>query len=240
MRRAHVRLDTDLQTLPANGPMRCTHCDFDNVPGVTICQVCGSQMPTLECSRCHFVNPPYFRYCGSCGLMIALEGGPETTVDIAGPAPEPTRKPDANRANRVTSPVALVGFGAILALASAAFPWYLLGSSSRLEEQTLSDVLESGWQWFPGVPLVLIVVSAVLSALIAVGGNSSKLRPIIAIGSGLATLLAAAWLWQGYPSSATDGAVNGIVPGTGVMLILMGAIVLVATLLWMFRSFRFR
>ncbi len=47
--------------------MRCSHCNFDNVPGVAVCQVCATPMGVVECSRCSFLNPSDYSYCGGCG-----------------------------------------------------------------------------------------------------------------------------------------------------------------------------
>ena len=217
--------------------MRCSHCDFDNLPGAATCQVCESRLPTVECHRCHFQNPPEDLYCGGCGHEL-----PTDADDDGAPDPEPPMLlepiPPAPETPTPASPIALVGFGAILALGSAAFPWYLLGSSRDPEEQSLTQILETGWEWFPGIPLVIIGVSTVLSTFIAIFGGSSSTRPLASIVLAMATLFAAGWLWMGFNSPQTWATEGGFTPAAGAMLATVGAIVLVASLLWMAYSRR--
>ena len=220
--------------------MRCKHCNFDNVPGVTTCQVCATPMGVAECSRCGFNNPSDYSYCGGCGQPPAVAVEQETTRSTPPTTKVVIRPEKPAEASKSTSPVALVGFGAILALGSAAFPWYLFGATEQSDEQTLFKVLEEGWEWYPGVPLTIIALSAVLSSLLAILGGPSRYRPIAAVALGLVTLFSAAWLWQGSPSTDTGISVGAALPGTGAMLTTMGAIVLVATLLWMFRTMSWR
>ena len=125
-------------------------------------------------------------------------------------------------------------------MGSAAFPWYLIGASRGPDEQSLAQILETGWEWFPGVPLVLIVVSAVLSTLIAMVSGPSRHRPLVAAALGLVTLFSAAWLWLGFESPQTWATEGGFTPAAGAMLATVGAIVLVSTLLWMVQTYRSR
>jgi hypothetical protein len=66
----------------------------------------------------------------------------------------------------------LVGFGAILALPSVAFPSYLFGDNEGSSEQSNSQILETGWEWFPDVPLALIVAWTITTTLIAIAGDA--------------------------------------------------------------------
>ena len=200
--------------------MRCSHCDFDNLSGVATCQVCSSPLTGTACQRCGFENRPDYRFCGGCGQSL-------TGPDPAEPATSGDTGPP---------PITLIGFGAILALGSIAFPWYLFGATQGSEEQSLFNILESGWRWFPGVPLVLIALSTIVSTLGAMLPTLTRARPFIAVGAGMVTLVSATWLWQGYSTPTIESDVLG--PTTGAMLATIGAIVLVAAGLWMLRSLR--
>lgn len=138
--------------------------------------------------------------------------------------------------HKTPSPIALIGFGAILALASAAFPWYLLLSSSASVgpgEQSIFNLLQVGWKWFPGVPLTIIAISAVLSALLGIAGGENKARPIISTVLGLVILFSATWLWQGYTSRQPAESSGSLSPATGAAFVVVGAIILVTVGLWM-------
>lgn len=234
--------------------MKCTHCSFDNLPGVTVCQVCGTRLTGIVCTRCNFENPPDYRFCGNCGQPLpeiaATSARPAVRLTPAAPAPlstEPvnqsaTPPPPAptpnDNASKGPSSIALVGFGAILALASASYPWYLFGLYGDTQEATLSEVLQDGWQWFPGLPLVLIAASAVTSTIVSMANSLTRIRPIVALVSGFITLFSATWLWQGYSQFRTGDSSGGVVPGTGPMLAIIGAIVLIAVGLWGFQRVR--
>ncbi|MDA1215608.1 MAG: hypothetical protein O2812_01865 [Chloroflexi bacterium] len=153
------------------------------------------------------------------------------------PASAPVPTP-SDGTNKGPSSIALVGFGAILALASASYPWYLFGLYGDTNEATLSEVLQDGWQWFPGLPLVLIALSAITSTVVSMAASLSKIRPYVALGSGLVTLFSATWLWQGYSQYRTGDSTDGVVPGTGPMLAVIGAIVLIAVGLWSLQRVR--
>ena len=223
--------------------MRCSNCNFDNVAGMATCQVCGSSLIGEPCERCGFDNPPDYRFCGSCGRSLVEPEEPAPVTEVASAVARPPRRPadtrpsTAQQLSRGPSPIALIGFGAILALGSIAFPWYLFGATQASEGQSLSNILETGWQWFPGVPLLLIAASTIASTLAGLLGSLARARPIVAVVAGMVTLIAATWLWQGYSGPSDGSGADTLGPTTGAMLATVGAIVLVAAGLWM-RSIR--
>ena len=214
---------------------QCPHCGFANVPGRSTCQLCGTQLPVVVCGRCNFINPSGYLYCGQCGQILT-----ESTVPAQSPREPavftsvPPDRPSQN-SSQVTSPLALIGFGAILALASAAYPWYFFGWYRGPEDVTLTQILEKGWSWFPGIPLVLIIISTIISSFVALTGKGRNVTALIAVGSGLITLLAAAWLWQSYPQPLTGVTNNDIVQAAGPMLAVVGGIIIIATGLWIYQ-----
>ena len=120
--------------------MRCRHCNFHNVQGVTTSEACGRPLAVSECRRCGFVNPPEYLYCGGCGQPWprALAEEPrrsrQSATKVIITSQQPAKPPKA------TPPIALVGFGAVLALGSATFPWYLFGAPQESGERNLSRV----------------------------------------------------------------------------------------------------
>ena len=148
-------------------------------------------------------------------------------VTPAPPEPAPSNGPP---------PVVLIGFGAILSLAAAAYPWYLFGDPTATGS-TLSEVLELGWRWFPGAPLTLIAASAVTSTLVSMVRGWNTARPAVAVGSGLVTLLAATWLGEGLARTEL-GTTGAGLPATGAVLATIGAIVVISVGLWSFQRSR--
>ena len=205
--------------------MRCTHCNFDNVAGVTVCQVCGTPLGGVACPRCGSMNPTDFHFCGFCGFTL------QESAPRAAPAPQqaivPSPPPPAP--NGGPSPAVLIGFGAILSLAAASYPWYLLGGQSE-GASTLSELLESGWRGFPGTPLALIAISAITSTLVSMVPGWNRVRPGVAVGSGLVTLFSATWLWEGLPTET--GTTGAGLPATGAVLATIGAIIIITVALW--------
>ncbi len=215
-------------------PVQCTYCSFVNVPGVQHCQVCGALLPQFVCPQCHFGNPLGYHFCIRCDATLVAEQ-PRTRISLQS-APSNKIKPSAPKTE--TSPVALIGFGAILALASAAFPWYLLGSPGGGDTgpETVGSLLQHGWQLFPGVPLILITLSSVASSLVAVIHRLSGIRSQTTLASGFITLLSAASLWQRYPGSPDSSSVSAVPPDLGAALITIGAIVLVVGGIWILQT----
>ena len=237
--------------------MRCTHCNFDNVPGVATCQVCANPLAGRPCNRCGFPNPPRDSFCGGCGNELPSrepEAARRVTETIKRVAPPTSRTVEADALEtpappkQPPPPILLVGFGAILALASVAFPWYLFGDNEGSAEQSLSQILETGWEWFPGVPLALIAACTISTTLIAIAGDtkiwlvrlSGTTRPAVAVSLGVVTLFSASWLWLGYQAPDSEQVSTAVAPATGAMLAVVGAMVLIGTGLWMYQTLRAR
>lgn len=218
--------------------MRCTHCNFDNVAGVTVCQVCGTPLEGTACPRCGSLNPADFHFCGFCGYTMQEASpapAPAPPFQAVIP-PAPALAPPPTAPSNGPPPVVLIGFGAILSLAAAAYPWYLFGDPTATGS-TLSEVLELGWRWFPGAPLALIAISAVTSTLVSMVRGWNTARPAVAVGSGLVTLLAATWLGEGLTRTEL-GTTGGGLPATGAVLATIGAIVVISVGLWSFQRSR--
>ena len=198
--------------------MRCDYCKFSNPPGVAVCQVCGARLPGVTCARCYFENPPAHTYCGQCGQSLTSPG--ET-----GEAQTP---PGRVFEHRPTSLVALVGFGAILAVASVAYPWYLLGDQARVQGTPASMFyqLSTGWEWFPGLPLILIIVSSTLSTFLSILATHGRPHPVSGVLLGIVSLLSVIWLWQGIVaqrSEAWDQELTPMLATIGAIIVLVGA-----------------
>lgn len=216
--------------------MRCSHCNFDNVVGVINCQVCGErlELKSVVCHRCNFNNSAGQRFCGQCGALLDPDGvGQPVTSSLPLPEPAPVSKPIPG-APKETSPVVLIGFGAVVALASVAYPWFIFGSSpaNSPETITLSTNLSQRPQWFPGAPLIAIALSVVCSTFTNIIERWSKVRPYVSILSGLLILFSAAWLWQGY-QPATSRVTKTPIPGEmSAALVVIGGIIITVGGLW--------
>ncbi len=129
--------------------------------------------------------------------------------------------------SRGVAPVLLIGFGAVLALASVAFPWYVISYSA--DEQaypTLFQQLAQGWELFPGIPLLLIGLASVISALLGIMAGRGRPHPVGSVVAGIIGLISVAWLWQGL--QAQGGQITSMVPvETGAILAAVGAIIIV-------------
>lgn len=73
--------------------MRCSECLYDNRPGTTYCEHCGSPLPVevplfLTCQECGFLNPPDEKYCERCGIEL------ETTLQLT---PDQVRRKKAKK-----------------------------------------------------------------------------------------------------------------------------------------------
>ena len=190
--------------------MRCDFCKFNNPPGVAWCQGCGARLPGLPCARCYFENPPDHTYCGRCGQALTV-------------AREPEQQQGRVYESVPTSIVSVVVFGAILAVASVVYPWYLLGNQTAAEDApgSIFHQVAVGWSWFPGVPLLLIILSATLSTALAILAHRGKVHPAPSLFLGLVSLLSAIWLWQGIVTGTPNPGEWELAP----MLATIGAII---------------
>ena len=211
--------------------MHCRHCKFNNLPGVEFCISCETPIGSVVCPRCDAVNSMGSGNCVFCGFELQEQTTSGTTsagkTDIleSGP-PAPT-----TAGSQEPSLVAFIGFGAIVSLAAAAYPWYLFGSDQG-QPTTLSELLEVGWTGFPGTPLVLIAISAFVSTTVSLAPGLNSIRAPTVVLSGLVTLASASWVAEGI-ARLQSGSVDSTLPITGTVLQTIGAIVLIATGLWL-------
>ena len=215
--------------------MRCPHCNFDNLSGVESCIVCGNRMKDVVCPRCDAANSVDSTNCVICGFKLqtvtnsrgekggVLESKPSVATTLGSQNPSP--------GSHDPSPVALIGFGAIISVATAAYPWYLFGDDQS-ELTTISELLEVGWRGFPGTPLALIVISAIVSITASLVHGLNNIRAPTVVVSGLVTLMSATWLGEGI-ARLQSGSVDSTLPITGAILQTIGAIVLITTGLWL-------
>ncbi len=185
-------------------------------------------MESVTCPRCAAVNSADSSTCVFCGFELRGGGGTG-----GGNAEVLESRPPARTTIRAgePSPVALVGFGAVTALAAAAYPWYLFGADQG-QATTLSELVEIGWRAFPGIPLALIVTAAIASTTVMLVHGLASTRVPTVIVSGLVTLVSASWLSEGI-ARLQSGSVDSTLPITGAMLATIGAIVLIATGFWL-------
>ena len=187
-------------------------------------------MQSVKCPRCDAVNAVNSSSCVFCGFELQVgerTGAGTAEVVEARSARTTVRHSDP-------SPVALVGFGAITALAAAAYPWYSFGGD-QAQATTLSELLEFGWRGFPGIPLALIVTAAIASTTAMLVPGLASIRAPTVVVSGLVTLVSASWLSEGI-ARFQSGSVDSTLPITGAMLQTIGAIVLIATGFWLGRT----
>lgn len=211
--------------------LRCDACHFENSPGMNFCQACGTVLGDSKCPKCGVVNPKDVVVCGFCRCSIASTASPMSAArldiheSVAPLPPVPHEDPP---------PAALIGFGAVLSLAAAAYPWYMLGGVEAVPEHqaTIAQLLEAGWRGFPGVPLMLITIAAVASMMVSVLKELEAVRPAVVVVSGLVMLLSAAWLSKGFELMRTAGSAPAA-PDTGAILVAIGAIVLLAVGLYL-------
>lgn len=200
--------------------IRCPYCKTSNVPGETWCKVCGAWLQGQECPQCHHQNPPGYNFCGLCGLSLDTGGAPPEGV---GKTPEP----EVVVTSRGVAPVLIIGFGAVLALASVAFPWYVLSHSAGEAYPTLFQQLAQGWELFPGVPLGLIGLASIASALLGILAGRGRPHPVASVVAGIVGLISVAWLWQGLQAQQAARVVGTVPVETGAMLAAIGAIIIV-------------
>ena len=129
----------------------------------------------------------------------------------------------------------VIGFGAILAVASAAYPWYFLGDQAEFEASRVSifHQFTFGWDWFPGLPLVLIVLSVSLATFLSILAQHGKASPVPVIFLGLISLVSSLWLWQGLLLDRPNPGELELSP----MLATIGAIIVLVGASLMARSF---
>ena len=197
--------------LGATSSRRCTPCKFENPWEATFCQVCGAIVGGVTCPQCDVLNLRDAHHCESCGH--SFREWADIWESVAPAAPKvgvPSEGP---------SPTALIGFGAVLSLAAASYPWYLFGGFSTGPEQqaTLFQLLAVGWTWFPGIPLLLIAISAVTSAAVSAVRDLQTVRPAVAVFAGFVTLLSSTWLGDGSAQMLTTGAILATIGGIVVM-----------------------
>lgn len=178
-----------------------------------------------KCRRCGVMNPGGSDRCGLCGhsfpqrrVKVSSSKRPDILESIAPRIPMP--RPDA------PATAALIGFGAVLSLATASYPWYAFGDN-QAASSTLFQLLEVGWNSFPGLPLALIAGAAVKSALVSMVPELGRARAVIVVSAGLVALLSAAWLSQGF-AQAQAGVMGVAEPATGATLVTIGGIVVIA------------
>lgn len=210
--------------------MHCPHCKFNNLPNAEFCVTCGTHMESVACPRCDEIISVGSSNCVFCGFELheattsgTSSGGKTDILESRPPAPR-------TAGSQEPSPVALIGFGAIVSLAAAAYPWYLFGGD-QAQPTTLSELLEIGWRGFPGTPLALIVMSALVSTTVSLAPSLASIRAPTAVLTGLVTLASASWLGEGI-ARLQSGAADATLPITGTVLQTIGAIVLIATGLW--------
>ena len=224
------------RVLRSSSKTRCAHCRFENAPGMTSCQVCGTVLGGSKCPKCDVVNPQGVAVCGFCGFSMprTAAASQEPQADLhESVAPPPTT------VREEPSPAALIGFGAVLSLAAAAYPWYLFGGieAGPAQQATITQLLEAGWRGFPGVPLTLIAIAAVTSTMVSVLKELETVRAAVAVVSGLVTLLSATWLSYGFARMQAPGS-GPAVPLTGVILVTIGAIVVLTAGLYLWNRQR--
>ncbi|MCZ6891923.1 MAG: hypothetical protein O7F09_05355 [Chloroflexi bacterium] len=129
--------------------------------------------------------------------------------------------------NISTSIVTIIVFGAFLAVISLIFPWYVLGDESAAENVPVSliNLIATGWDWFPGVPLIITMTSVVLAMVLAILAHHEKVHPAPSLLLGLIGLLSTIWLWQGLVTGEANPREWEIAPmlaTIGAILVLVG------------------
>ena len=199
--------------------------------------VCGTLLAAVKCPRCEAVNKMDARNCEVCGHAFEVHAAStpvgETARIIESVAPQ-TGVPTPEG----PSPMALIGFGAVLSLAAASYPWYMFGIDPA-QPATLSQLLDVGWKGFPGTPLTMIVIAAVTSTMVSLVGSLATMRAAVSVISGLVTLFSATWLGEGFSRIQPDTP-DPTLPITGAVLVTIGAIVMITVgfYLWSFQRAR--
>ena len=183
-----------------------------------------------KCPRCGVVNASGTDRCGLCGHAFPqrpVKVSRRTRLDVLESVAPPISIPRPDG----PSTAALIGFGAVLALATASYPWYAFGDG-HAASSTLFQLMEAGWSGFPGLPLALIAIAAVKSALVSMVPNLGDARAVIIVSAGVVALLSAAWLSQGLPQMEASG--TGVAEAaTGATLVTIGGIVVISAELYL-------
>ena len=107
--------------------MPCSHCQFENLPGMKFCGQCGASL-ALRCPTCQMVNPSTHKFCCECGRSFVALGWPATTyalVQVAAMGAMSSVNPDPLKyANGVLIgiPLAALTSGLILLLIPTILP----------------------------------------------------------------------------------------------------------------------
>ena len=104
----------------------------------------------------------------------------------------------------------------------------MIGDPAEVIENpaSLRQQLDSGWDLFPGVPLMLITLSASMSTFLAILANNGRSYPVISILTGLLTLVSATWLWSGVvvsSGSTSDTELTPMLATVGAIILMVGA-----------------
>lgn len=187
---------------------------------------------SLACPHCGFANLPDSNYCGRCGLSLF----DSESLEKPEPLPEGMGVQERSSQSRLPSPIYIIGFGAVLAVASVAYPWYIIGDPADVIASPVSirQQLDTGWDLFPGLPLLLITLSASLSTFLAIMANNGRTYPVISVLTGLFTLVSATWLWSGVvvnDSSTSDTELTPMLATVGAIILMVGATITALPLL---------
>ena len=181
-------------------------------------------LESIVCPHCGFANLPDSNYCGRCGLSIF----DSESLEKPEPLPEGMGVQEQSSQSRLPSPIYIIGFGAVLAVASVAYPWYIIGDPAEVIASPVSirEQLDTGWDLFPGLPLLLITLSASVSTFLAIMANNGRPYPVISVLTGLLTLVSATWLWSGVvlnDSSTSDTELTPMLATIGAIILMVGA-----------------
>ena len=60
--------------------MKCPVCDTENAPGLTVCDMCGSELPEgKECKGCGAIIPKNVAYCPHCKALADVKPASSST-----------------------------------------------------------------------------------------------------------------------------------------------------------------
>ena len=92
-------------------------------------------------------------------------------------------KPAMRWGNGALPVSSVVGFGAAVAVASVATPWYLMGGSELSDAAIAGVSLQDldGWALFPGLPLLLVIMGSLLSTLLAMVAIRDRLYRMMSL-----------------------------------------------------------